>query len=408
MIAQVATAPPGTQVATLDIESAFRNIPVLPAHKAYLVVQCRKGDFYIDHVVPFGIASGVGLQGRVMDGLVDVLDALEMGPNRKWVDDLWNMRYPVEEPRPGVYLYGHDVQDIYELAGIMRVPWSAEKCRPHDAVGTYFGFLWDLPRKRASLPPEKRERYLSKLASFLAEAKEGRARVTWKAAMSLNGTLSHICFIYPQGRAFLTSLCGFIASFGDRVRRFAPRFPPPSLIRDLEWWRKALENPGIYRDLVPRGPLRDLDMWVDASTDWGIGLVVGERCAAWKWAVPTSEWKTNGRDIGWAEMIAVELATRYLDQIGTENSDILVRGDNMGVVGAFERGRSRNYQVNESIRRTEVVCMSRNIRITLQYVNTKENRADEVSRGAPSPRLLPLNIAFSLPPELSPFLVSHA
>ena len=80
----------------------------------------------------------------------------------------------------------------------------------------------------------------------------------------------------------------------------------------------------------------------------------------------------------------------------------------MGVVGAFERGRSRNYQVNDSIRRTEVVCMACNIRIKLQYVNTKENRADEVSRGTPGPRLLPLVIAFPLPPELSPFLVSHA
>ena len=124
--------------------------------------------------------------------------------------------------------------------------------------------------------------------------------------------------------------------------------------------------------------------------------------------MPTSEWKVNGRDIGWAEMVAVELAARYLDQAGTRNADILVRGDNMGVVGAFERGRSRNYQVNDSIRRTEVVCMACNIRIKLQYVNTKENRADEVSRGTPSPRLLPLRTSFSLPPELSPFLASHA
>lgn len=127
-----------------------------PAHKPFLVIQRREGEFFIDHVVCFGIASGVGLQGRVMDALVDILDALEMGPNRKWVDDLWNMRYPVSESAPGAYLYGHDVSDIFALSKIIRVPWSESKVVPHAFSGTYSGFRWDLPNKTVSLPEEKR------------------------------------------------------------------------------------------------------------------------------------------------------------------------------------------------------------------------------------------------------------
>ncbi len=248
---QVACAPPGTQVAILDIDAAFRNIPVLPAHKPFLIIQCREGDFYIDHVVPLGVASGVGLQGRVMDALVDILESLDIRPNMKWVDDLWNMRYPLAEPEPGIYVYGHDVGDIYAVSREIRVPWSIPKSGVHEYTGTYSGFFWDLPSKRVSLPDEKRSKYLAKLAEAIANARGGRAKMSWKTAMSLNGTLSHICFVYPQGRTFLTSLCAFVASFGECTRRFIPRYPTLSMLRDLEWWRNTLQAPGIYRSLKP-------------------------------------------------------------------------------------------------------------------------------------------------------------
>ena len=405
---QVARAPPGAQVATLDVDAAFRNIPVHPAHKPFLVIQCGDGEFYIDHVVCFGIASGVGLQGRVMDALVDILDALDMGPNKKWVDDLWNMRFPVAEPEPGAYVYGHDVADIYAISKIIRVPWSQAKAVPHGFSGIYSGFLWDLPGKSVSLPEGKRQKYLSKLSEALANARDGRARMSWKTATSLNGTLSHICFVYPQGRAFLTNLCAFIASFGERTRRFAPRYPTPSMMSDLKWWQRTLQAPGIARSLRPRSALRDPDIWVDASSDWGIGLVARDARAAWRWSQDISRWKRDGRDIGWAEMVAMELAARFLEQEGARDEEVILRGDNMGVIGALEKGRSRNFQVNDSIRRTEVICMASNILLRPRYVNTKTNRADPVSRGIPDARLRRINIRFTLPPELSPFLVLDA
>ncbi len=137
-------------------------------------------------------------------------------------------------------------------------------------------------------------------------------------------------------------------------------------------------------------------------------MIVGDAWAAWRWAVDLSVWKRNSRDIGWAEMVAMELATLYLEQTGVHDAEVLVRGDNTGVIGAIQRGRSRNFQVNESIRRTEVVCMARNILLKPAYVNTKDNRADPVSRGIPDARLRPLSISFALPPELSPFLVLNA
>ena len=157
-----------------------------------------------------------------------------------------------------------------------------------------------------------------------------------------------------------------------------------------------------------RGKPRDLDIWVDASTDWGIGIVIGQARAAWRWAVPLEEWRREGRDIGWAEMVALKLAVRYLEQLGMENADVLVRSDNSGVIGAFQRGRSRNFQVNNSIRRTEAICIALNLWIRPQYVTSSDNHADPVSRGVPDARLASLPIRFELPGELWPFLILDA
>lgn len=395
----VATCAPGSQACSLDVDSAFRNIPIHPNHKPWLVIQVENGSFYIDHVCPFGIASGCGLQGCIMDAIVDILAARGIHLTKKWVDDLSNVREPTGIDANGAWIYSHGVQDIFDVTAPLGVPWKAAKCFDYAFSVIYLGFLWDLPARTVSLPEEKRVRYLAKVEALLAVIDAGK-QVTYSDAMSVNGTLSHIAFVYPQGRAYLTSLSAFTAKFPSRL---ALRWPPHSLVSDLRWWLDTLRAPGVYRSLTPRGELRDLGISVDASTSWGVGVVIGGKVDAWKLR---SGWKSERRDIGWAEMVAVELAVRHVEGMGLRDCDILVLSDNMGVVGAFTRGRSRNYQVNASIRRAAVIAMSLNIRFVVNYVSTDANVADPVSRGKsdPSAARLPL---IALPEELLPFL-DHA
>jgi len=49
----------------------------------------------------------------------------------------------------------------------------------------------------------------------------------------------------------------------------------------------------------------DPDVWVDMSTDWVIGVILCQHWVAWKL---NPGWKVEGHDIGWAELIALELA----------------------------------------------------------------------------------------------------
>jgi hypothetical protein len=81
----------------------------------------------------------------------------------------------------------------------------------------------------------------------------------------------------------------------------------PVLDNDLKWWQEVLSKPGFYHSLKPPGQLVDLGIWVNASTNWGTGIIWAKtQWSAWKLL---SGWDANHwRNIGWAEGVAVELS----------------------------------------------------------------------------------------------------
>lgn len=139
---QVATTLPGTQMATLDIASAFHTVLLLPVHKPYTVVRLSDTEFYVDHVVSFGLASGTSVQGAVMDAILDILEAESLGINSKWVDDLNNICLSVGRgPHPDSFHYTFGVHEIFTLFKALGVCWDVGKCLVYMYQAVYVGFL---------------------------------------------------------------------------------------------------------------------------------------------------------------------------------------------------------------------------------------------------------------------------
>ena len=141
----------------------------------------------------------------------------------------------------------------------------------------------------------------------------------------------------------------------------------------------------------------------DASSDWGVGLRFGQKWNAWRWR--SASWHTSDRDIGWAEMVGVELAARYVEHDGgIRDAEVPIHCDNQGVVAAYNNGRSRNFHVNESIRRVDAIGMKLNVQFVLEYVPSLENPADSVSRGKLPKGRARLPELPTLPKAISQFL----
>lgn len=389
----VATAPIGSQAATSDIAKAYRTIPVHPEHKR-LIVFGHRDHFFVDHCLPFGLSPAAGMQGEVADAMADILIACNI-PTVKWVDDALHRRSPCGINADGSYLYSYNLSDIRVLLEPLGIPWNMEKSTDFADTAKYVGFLWDFKLKRVALPDEKRVKYLRKVDEFLQ-----RGAVTLKEVTSMVGSLSHISFIFREGRAYLPGLSRFETTFNMR-RSLQTRHPPPSVLSDLRWWRDLLQQPGGSRSLTPRGPAVDLGVWVDASTDFGIGIIVSGTWAAWRLR---HNWKTDGRDIGWAEAVALELALRALHEQGLRDIDLIVHGDNTGAIGAFARGRGRNPNTNNVLRRMHFISRECNIIIVPIYVVSEENLADPISRGTFAGKTVPSSLSIPLPAELQPFL----
>ena len=81
-----------------------------------------------------------------------------------------------------------------------------------------------------------------------------------------------------------------------------------------------------------------------------------------------------------------------------------IYSDNTGVIGALLKGRSRNAARNDSIKQISHLLAPFNISLDPCYVASADNKSDHISHGELGPSNMHLQIAFSLPRDLQPFL----
>ncbi|KAF5384067.1 hypothetical protein D9615_003233 [Tricholomella constricta] len=398
----VADAPPGTEACVFDVDAAFRNIPTHPLDRTATAISIN-GLIHLDGRLNFGICPAPGIFGLVADAIVWIYLHKGIDAVIKWVDDFIFFRYLRGHHSDGSPIFNYDESLIWSIAADLGWPWAPEKFSPFSTVFTYIGFQWSLASKTVCLPLIKREKYLKKMVPW-----SPRAPVSLRDTESLIGTLNHVTLVVPQGRSHMPALYRFRASFPPSAPPWLQHRVTPAVSAEIEWWTDTLRNSPCSLDIRrPPEPL-DIPILVDASTSWGIGFLLNGKWLAWR-LLPG--WKADGRDIGWGEMVAVDLALRAIIAAGYSNCHLIVRSDNAGVVGALAAGRSRNSQQNAVLRQIVANFQCHNLWLTLAWIPTADNLADGPSRGVfPSRSLLfphPPAIPGYLKPYVSPSVGYH-
>jgi hypothetical protein len=321
----------------------------------------------------------------------------------KWVDDFGIFRFPssggLQPDRSFIpYSYPYDLISIKTSIASLHIPWHPNKGQDFDFTFSYHGFHWNIRNHSVTLTDRKRLKFKSRVDTFIDNYKD--QCVPLKEVLSIGGSLSHITFVFTYARSYLLSIFNFSSRF---TNEWMPRYPPPSMFSDLAHWLSILSVPYV-RSLPPRPPTTNLGIWVDASLGWGIGIIIDSAWDAWHCLVG---WRGPGRDIGWLEGVAVELVLLALKHMGLCDADILIRSDNQGIIGAFSKGQGRNFMVNNSICRTDLLLLDRSLSLSFLYVESANNLADPISRGEMGSAELRFPLPIVLPEELSTFLV-HA
>ncbi|GAW03118.1 reverse transcriptase ribonuclease [Lentinula edodes] len=376
----VADAPEGTQVAIFDVDAAFRNIPIHPSVR-HLVCLFLDGLIHLDLMLNFGECSAPGIWGHVADAMVKILLHRGVEALLKWVDDFIFFRYPKTRTSTGSFTYSYDESLIWDTAEILGWPWAPKKFVPFAHFFTYIGFLWKLDLKTVELLVDKKSKYRSKLAPWLSEEKLVKDK-----ADSIIGTLNHVCLVAPEGRSRLIHFYRFRASFKDSTSTLIKHRIPNDLRTDILWWDQLLQQDFVGIKIKRPPEFSDNVIFVDASTCWGIGLILNGKWLAWELR---EGWRDDeGRHIGWAEMVAIELAIRTLISTGRSGLRIRIYSDNKGVVGALHRGCSRGPQQNLILRKIVELMQKHNIWVEPKWVSTHDNIADAPSRAHFPPRAL--------------------
>jgi hypothetical protein len=193
----------------------------------------------------------------------------------------------------------------------------------------------------------------------------------------------------------------------QRVRtliRVAERTPKwqrtPGQMHLLVYWRgpKTL----VTATLLPSSEA--LEIFVDAST-YGIGFIFNSRWLAWKF-IPAHPLLPLGPDgkliMSWAELVAVEMGIRTLITAGLRNVMVIVRSDNQGVVVALDsRKWTQKYDLNDIVKRILHFSGKAGLSLKMKWIPTKENPADDPSRGVYPPAELAFDCRPSIPRTLS-------
>lgn len=179
----------------------------------------------------------------------------------------------------------------------------------------------------------------------------------------------------------------------------------PSFDRWIGGMYTWLSDPLACCQLRPLDELHDTGIFVDASTSWGIGIIIQDRWYAF-WLV--GGWKIPGCDICWLEAITLELLVYFLVQLQFDDTCLLTFLNNDGVIGAHSKGWSRNSEINLCVHQTYAASAAHLISLSFKYIESSINPADPISCGIASlPQHKCLSHAFDLPNDLRGLLLDH-
>ena len=243
----VASYPPGTLLAKVDVESAYRLVPVHPLDRPLQAVEWA-GALYVDPMMPFGLRSAPKIFNALANGLEWHLRWLGVRHMFHYLDDFL-VTGPPGSPECAAALKSLDV-----TFASLGVPLAEHKRDGPTTCLTYLGIEVDTVAGQLHLPAEKLERLRTLLQEW------GNRKVCqWRELESLIGVLSHAAKVVRSGRTFLRRMLDLL--HGVPMHRLRPHpirlnrvgellLPAPGAFNPrlhLAWGDVAVDNPNDPR-----------------------------------------------------------------------------------------------------------------------------------------------------------------
>lgn len=379
---------PDCLLGIFDWEGAYRQIPTHPTQWRYLTLCDFNGYIYVDTRIAFGGVAGCGSFGGPADGWKEIMrKRFELMNIFRWVDD--NLCIKLRSSPVSML-------DLVKASEKLGVKTNSTKYAEFANQQSFIGFQWNIAEKTVSMSIEK-------LLKRRVELDQFWVKLSWKKneLERINGKLNHLTLILPQMKPYLTANFRWLSSWTHPVQRKAPA----DVLDDMAYWRTTLTT------LVPTRLIPDQVEWNlgwvgDASTEYGIGVIIGKSWAQFKWK---EGWNTSEdgpkRSIAWAETVTVRLGLLMaLTLYDLSGRTISVLSDNTTTNAVATNYRSRDFRVNEEWKIVQAILIRCECNLSLHYVKSADNEADRLSRGCDPTKRLKHCLILDLPLDLNPLL----
>jgi hypothetical protein len=366
-VKQVATVtasyPPGTLLAKIDIDSAYRLIPVHPSDCPLQAMEWD-GMLYVDPMLPFGLRSAPKIFNAVADALEWCIRAQGVQHIFHYLDD-----FIVIGP-PNSAACAEALTIIDQTCNRLGVPMAAHKREGPTTRLTYLGIEVDTVAGQLRLPSEK----LHRLQTLLREWGD-RKVCTRRELESLIGTLNHACKVVRCGRSFLRRMLDLLHGVSPRPPRHHPIRLNREFRSDLMWWRTFAASWNGVSFLPPPPHLPQLQMASDASGAWGCGAWHGRSWFQLQW-----DERSSPLPIMVKELLPIVLACAVWGPSWGIHQ-IVCLCNNQAVVACLHSRTSRVPHVMHMLRTLAFIEAQFAFSLAPQYIDTRSNHlADDLSR----------------------------
>ena len=379
----------GALLAKIDIESAYRLIPVHPEDCPLQAMEWH-GDLYVDPMLPFGLRSAPKIFNAVADALEWHIRQRGVRHIFHYLDD-FILIGPPHSP-----VCATDLGMLNAACAALGVPIAEHKRDGPTTCLTFLGIEIDTMASELRLPRDKLQRLQACLEEWRDKRTCGR-----RDLKSLIGLLNHARKVVWAGRSFLRRMIDLLHAVPMHPLRPHPIRLNKQFRSDLAWWRLFIHEWNGVSFLPPPPYLPGTDMASDASGSWGCGAWYNTQWFQLKW-----DHASLSLSIMVKELLAVVLAGAVWGA-SWSSQHIRCHCDNQAVVACLHSRTSRHPHCLHLLRALAFIEARHGFHLQPLYINTKLNHlADDLSRNNLPSFLTKVPLADRHPAHLPPLLLS--
>ena len=313
-ITDLSTSGTGSLMIKLDLESAFRHIPVRPADW-HLLGFTWEDKFYYDVVLGFGCRSAPYIFNLFGEALHWIIQRHIPARIRHYLDDFLQIHPPSASATDAQSA----LQWSLDLGAELGLQFQPNKIDGPSMKLEFLGLELDSKAMEVRLPPSKLE-YLTELLRWWTNV----SHCTLRDLEELIGFLQFASQVVPTSQPFLRGLYDFSREFNSKFTR---RRISKTAHLDIQWWSRFASGWNRVQFIAPNREV--LHIYTDAAGTKGLGGHFGS-----KWFASRCPHRYQPEHIQVKEMLAVVHAVLCW---GSEFSSkhIVFHVDNDAVFGAL-------------------------------------------------------------------------